>query len=189
MGARRSAPGLVFTPSPVSEIAFAALLAPARYCWATDIVSGQRAKYDIHLLQGAVVGHEGDVALQNGETIRAVEVIPIRIPPPSKLDRKIVEALIAARGAKDQCYRSVFEGMAPEFAAQDPELAADRRIDCALLSRLPPQLLKQDRHAIRQSDPALKKFTKEKLAQTLAMFGIRGRKPRRRPVRSATELP
>lgn len=172
-------PAIIFSPSPVSELAFAALLAPAGHCWATDPASGKRETYDMHLLHAAIIDHEGRATLSNGATLRAIEVASSRIPEPSALDWQILKAFIAARGAEDQCYRSVIEGLAPNLAARVPHLAKIRRIDCSRLSELEPRLLKLDLYDVQQMDPSLQ-ISEEKLAQTLAVFGIRIRKPRRR---------
>ena len=51
-------PALIFTP-PHNDLAFAAMLAPATHCWATDSASGKREKYDMHVLDGAVVHYNG----------------------------------------------------------------------------------------------------------------------------------
>jgi hypothetical protein len=174
-------PALHFRSQHAPDHVFVAMLALATHCWATRTGLAQREKLEVRLLAGALVDSEGRATLGNGETIRAIEMIPSGIPNPSTLDWQILRALIAARGAKDQCYRSVTEGIPPRFAAQVPGLASIRCIDCSRLSILKPQLLKQDLDAVQRQDKVAGDITEEKLAQTLAMFGIRTRKPRRRP--------
>ena len=61
-------------------------------------------------------------------------------------------------------------GLEPEFAAQVPELANARVIDCSRLGSLEPELLKQDREAVRSQEPTLDISGGEVWAQTLAML-------------------
>jgi hypothetical protein len=158
---------------------FVAMLAPATHCWATDISSGKREKHDVRSLDGAVIDRTGHATILAGSHLRAIEMIPCWLPNPSPLDWRIIHALIGARKAKKQCYRSVLEGIPPGHASQLPLFAKVRGIDCSRLSKLKPKLLKQYLHAVREQDPGLQ-ISEEKLAQTLAMFGIRPRETRRR---------
>lgn len=188
-GRRIQSPTLLFTPASGGDLTFAAVLAPASHCRATDIASGKRTKYEMRLLHEAIVDNDGRATLRDGAILRAIEVIPDRIQNPSELDWQILATFIAARGAENWCYRDILDGLEPELRKQVPDLACHRRIDLTRVPELDARLLKRDVWEIRAQDPTLN-VSKEKLAQTLAVFGIRERKIRRQASRGkATKSP
>jgi hypothetical protein len=172
-------PALRFVPAGNREVCYVALLAPGKHCRAVDAASGKKSKFDINVLNGAVVDYEGHATLDNGSTLRAIEIVPSRVSEPTRRDWRILKAFIAVRGAKHQCYRSLLEGLLPEAISRLPELANIQVLDCSRLCTLEPQLLKQDRYDIQAQDPTLD-FSEEKLAQALAKFWVRERNPRHR---------
>jgi hypothetical protein len=180
-GTRAYSSSLQFEP-PNSDHVFAAMLPLATNCWVTSVgATPQRRQLPIASLHGARVQSDGRVELPDGTAVHEVEIIPSRQPHPNDLEWAILGALIEARGLKHQFTR-VFP-LPPDVADQCSELAEVRWIDVSRLHSLEPRLLKQDRFDIKHIAPWLK-FSEEKLAQTLAKFGVRVRRPRQR-VRSA----
>jgi hypothetical protein len=135
--------------------------------------------YDILRLVCASVNGAGQVTLADGAVVHAVEVLPVYLHyEPSNLDWRIVHHVIAIAGAEDRCYRRWPDGL--EFALSDKTF--DRlHLDCSKLSELDLPSLKVLARAISKRDRGLKRLSRQKLADTLAMFGIRGIRKRPRP--------
>ncbi len=134
----------------------------------------QRDRFHIAQLHGAVLDGVGNVLLTNGTPLRAVEVIPARLPlEPTELDWRIVHRTLSIIGAK-HCYRH-FPTRLP------PHLVADRPIlDCSTLGGLPLPLLKVITSRIREIDPTLRQVSEQQIADSLRKFGIRISRPRPR---------
>jgi hypothetical protein len=107
--------------------------------------------------------------------LRGVEVIPTRLPyNPSQLDERILHHVIVLTESY-HCYRSSWEGLPEDFQQRAPDL---RRLDYGRVGAIQAPPLKVIRAYIEDNDPGLR-ISKQKIADTLAMCGVRI--PRRRP--------
>jgi hypothetical protein len=144
-----------------------------------DEASSARQSFEIARLDGAAVDAKANVLLADGSNLRAVEVIPARLPyEPSELDWLILHHVIAMTGAGEHCYRSLREGLPPHLAEMVPDI---RAIDFARLYARPmnlPPLGKIVRY-IGRRDPRLK-ASRRKIADALRTFGLRVPRPRPR---------
>jgi hypothetical protein len=141
------------------------------------IEESARQTFEISRLNGAVVDADATAVLADGTRLRAIEVIPARIPyNPSKLDWRILHSVLAMANA-GHCYRSLPEGLPPHLAEQVPDV---RAIDFARLYANPiklPRLSMIERH-IRRKNSDLNP-SRQKIADALRTFGLHV--PRRRP--------
>lgn len=128
--------------------------------------------FDIAELIGATVNGAGQVTLADGTLVHALEVLPAQLQyEPSELDWRIVHHVVAIADAQEHCYRRWPDGL--EFTGAKSDSDRRRlRLDCSTLRNLGLPPLKVLHHAITEFDPELK-FSKQKLADVLAMFGIR----------------
>jgi hypothetical protein len=136
-----------------------------------------REELEISRLDRADGCSDGFVQLADGTRLRAVEVIPTRLPyEPSELDKRILEHVISLTGAKDHCYRSIREGLPEHLRNVVPDI---RVLDFSRVRTIRAPLLKEIRGYISDHDPDLR-VSNQKIADALAMFGIRVPRRRRR---------
>jgi hypothetical protein len=136
--------------------------------------SSEHQEFEIFRLDGAEVASDGSILLVEGTRLRAVEVIPTHLPyKPSQLEERILRHLISLTNSYD-CYRSIREGLPEHLQRQVPDL---RALDYSRVCRIQAPPLKVIRAYIEHHDPKLN-FSNQKIADTLAMCGIRV--PRRR---------
>lgn len=140
--------------------------------------SSQSQSFDIWRLNEAAVDAKAVARLTDGTVLRAVEVLPARLPlKPSECDWRVVHHTISIIGAEDRCYRSLRQGLPPHQQAMVPDL---RFLDCGTFSGLTLPPLKVLAGLIRERDWTLKKLSQQKIADALGDFGLRVPKPRRR---------
>jgi hypothetical protein len=78
------------------------LATAAKFTAKSQVEKGAR-RFNIFELDGAQAGNDGIVRLSNGIVLRAVEVIPAKLPlEPSKLDWRIIHHVIEIAKAGDQ---------------------------------------------------------------------------------------
>jgi hypothetical protein len=132
-------------------------------------------QFKIFELDCAEVYNDGIVRLSDGAVLRAVEVIPVKLPlRPSELDWRIVHLVISIVAAEDACYRSVREHAKRSCADVSEEMfPEDRFIDCSTLNAVTLPSLKYITQQIGKRDPTLKRLSRRKVAQTLGKFGMR----------------
>jgi hypothetical protein len=154
--------------------------------------TSRRDYFEISRLDGAVVDDDTNVLLADGTKLRAVEVIPTRLPVhPSEIDWLIVHCTISIIGAETRCYRSLRNELPPAL----PDTVPDRIVDCSRLPGL--HLDKSLKHIIREIGkkvPILRRVSSQTVANALRKFGIRipMQRPRRGSNRAkacATGLP
>jgi hypothetical protein len=136
------------------------------------ILRGQSVvdQFDIDRLQQATLDGAGNVALHDGTLMRAVDIIPARLPYKlSDLDCIIVSATISAIGAQDQCSYST-EGLFSEHPDDDP---CTGFVDCGKLAGLPIPELKVIKGFIEDRAPGLGSLSEQKISDTLRNFGMR----------------
>jgi hypothetical protein len=119
--------------------------------------------------------NDGIVRLPDGAIVRAVEVIPAKLPlKPSELDWRIVHQVISIIGAEDNCYRSLREHAKPNCPDVSEEMISESRfIDCSTLKKLDLPSLKYITQQIGKRNPTLKKLSRQKVAEALRKFGMR----------------
>jgi hypothetical protein len=145
----------------------------ARFRALTDASSQHRA-FKISLLDQAEVCSDGSVLLADRSRLRAVEVIPTHLPyEVSELEERILQHVIA-RTNSYHCYRSMREDVPEHFRDQIPDI---RVLDYSRVRTIQAPPLRAIRAYIQASDPELK-VSSQKIADALAMFGVRI--PRRR---------
>ncbi|MBR1153975.1 hypothetical protein [Bradyrhizobium sp. JYMT SZCCT0428] len=125
---------------------------------------------DIGRLEGATLDEKGNVELQDGTLMRAVEITPALLPyGVSALDLTIVALTISQMDALDKCSYStgeVFFGH-PE---DDPYVGF---IDCSKLAGLDVPQLKVIKAHIADRAPEFATVSEQKIADTLRKFGMR----------------
>jgi hypothetical protein len=125
-------------------------------------------------LDGAKVGNNGCVRLLDGTVLRAVEVIPAKLPlKPSDLDWLIVHHVIWIIGAEDRCYRSLREHAKPRCLDLPKDIVPEIRIiDCGALKGHELPSLKYLAWQIGKKQPTLE-VSDQKIADALLKFGMR----------------
>jgi hypothetical protein len=140
--------------------------------------SSRHMELEISLLDGAEVCSDSSILLVDGTRLRAVEVVPTRLPyKPSKLDEQVLRHVISLTKA-DNCYRSIREGLPENLQDEVPDL---RALDYSRVRTIQAPLLKVIRAFIEDHDPGLQVST-QKIADALATYGIRVPRPRQRAV-------
>jgi hypothetical protein len=136
----------------------------------------QRDRFDIAELDGAVLDAMGNVLLTNGAALRAVEVVPARLPlEPTELDWRIIRCTLSIIEA-DHCYRHLAYGLSPQLQEMVPDL---RILDCSTFGGMTLSRLKVLAFDIRQREQTLNDISDQQIAAMLRKFGIRI--PRARP--------
>jgi hypothetical protein len=160
---------IIFDPQ-IGDKAYVVALPTSKQFKAYRANARQRSCFDIAELDGAVVDGSGNVLLANGIALRAVAVIPARLPlAPTELDWRIVHQTLLAIGAV-HCYRYGEYGLPPQLQ----QMPADLRIlDCGTLRGLTLPLLKALAFDIRQRDPRVADISDQQIANALRKFGIR----------------
>jgi hypothetical protein len=132
-------------------------------------------RFSIFELDGAKTNNNGIVRLSNGAVLRAVEVLPAKLPlKPSDLDWRIVHHVVSIIHAEDRCYRSLREHAKPKCLDVPGEMIPDTRfLDCSALDGLKLPSLKHLAKQIGKKDPALKRLSRQKIADALRKFGMR----------------
>ena len=161
---------VVFEPS-CSEAGYVVSLPMSAQFKARPLGSDRREPFDISRLDGASVGSDSSVTLLDGTQLRAVELVPMRVPlEPTDLDWRIVYSTIVVIDAQDRCFRSLRAGVEPSLQ----EMIPDRKyLDCSTLRELVIPPMKVLLAKIAKLDPTLKKLSRQKLANTLRDFGMR----------------
>jgi len=164
--------------SPLREKVYVASLPTAtRFC-AICPGTSERDCFEIFRLDGGVVDAQANVLLRDGMRLRAVEVLPFRLPyEPTELDWRIVHHTVYIIRAQERCYRSLRDGLPPGLQHMMP----DRRfLDCSRLHGLNMPPLKVIASLIAERDKILRKFSPQKVADALRTFGVRVPRPRPR---------
>src|SRR5713226_6208348 len=147
-------------------------LATSAEFWAIRQGEVEACRYRIFELNGAKVDNSGVVRLSGGAVLRAVTVIPAKLPlKPSELDFRIIHHTISIAGAQDRCYRSLREHAKPNCPDVSEEMIpATRFIDCSTFKDFELPSLKSIAQQIGQRDPTLKKLSRQKIADALCNF-------------------
>jgi hypothetical protein len=150
-------------------------LATSAEFWAIRDAEVDACRFSIFELDGAKVDNRGLVRLSGGAVLRAVKVIPAKLPlKPSDLDWRIVHHVISIIGAEDRCYRSLREHAKPKCLDVPEEMIPEIRfIDCRALKGLKLSSLKHLAQQIGKKDPTLKNLSRQKIADALRKFGMR----------------
>lgn len=132
-------------------------------------------RFGTFTLDGAKVDHDGMVRLSNGITLRAVEVLPAKLPlDPSDLDWRIVIHVISIVGAEQRCYPSLREYAQSKGSSIPSEMIPDiKSLDCSALVDLELPPLKYLAQQIGKRDHTLKNLSGQKIANALRDFGMR----------------
>jgi hypothetical protein len=167
---------IIFDPQRGDE-AYVVSLPTAKQFKAYRANARQRDRFDIAELHGAALDGSGNVLLTDGTALRAVEVIPARLPlEPTELDWRIIHHALSVLGAS-HCYRDLGYGLPQQLQ----EMMLDLRIvDCASFDRLTLRPLKVLSSLIRERDSTLRRLSAQQVADTLRKFGIRVPIPRPR---------
>jgi len=124
-------------------------------------------QFDIGRLEEASLDEAGNVELHDGTSMRAVEIIPARLPYNiSGLDCIIISLTISAIDAQDQCSYSS-EGLFSEHPDDDPCIGF---VDCSKLAGLPIPELKVIKGFIEDRAPGLGSLSEQKISDTLRKF-------------------
>src|SRR6266850_1285845 len=162
---------------PAQDIGFVVPLRTAKAFFAIDQDTSQKRLFEMELLDGAIVGSKG-VDLVSGNRIRAVEIVPARLPYElSELDEAIIHLTISLIPvAEDRCYRDLRDDLAVE---EREGISCLRFLDFSKLSEGPnrPALdvpyLKVIRGKLEQLYPDRTTPSEKKIADALEKVGIR----------------
>ena len=128
-------------------------------------------------LADATVDIAGNVTLLNGRGIRAVHVIPVKLPYEiSDRDWRIVHAAISAAKAEHRSYAIPLPAN-PQHIAEARNL---NLIDYSALSLIKAPYLKVIQGAFLRANTNISSLSEQKISDTLSKFGIRHKKPRPR---------
>ena len=131
--------------------------------------NARQQEFEISRLDRAEVCPDGSVLLADGTRWRAVEVVPTLLPYKlSKLDEKILGYVISLTKAY-YCYRSLREDLPEHLREMVPDI---RVLDFGRVRMIEAPQLKMIRGYISDKDPDLR-VSNQKIADALAMFGIR----------------
>jgi hypothetical protein len=181
--------------SPSAESTFIPLQSGNTFRAIEDITS-QRREYPIEVLDGGTVSHDAVVTLQDGTTLRAVEIIPGRLPYQfTPLDEKIIHAAISVAQIEGSAYRSFREGLPEEDTKRTVVTGAEffefiefgefvdgfKFIDFGKLAQVekPRLKLKHIQREFIKLFPAAEIPSEQKISDTLALVGLWN--PKRRP--------
>ena len=142
----------------------------------------RREEFDIARLDHAEVCSDGSVLLADGTRLLGVEVIPTPLRYHlSELDQRIIHNLIRMNRA-DHCLRNLRDDVPEVFRQDRPDLWV---LDFSRIRTIEAPLLKVFRAYIELNDPMLK-VSNQKIADTLALCGVRVPRRRRRRDNLAT---
>jgi hypothetical protein len=124
---------------------------------AVRLSDSRRANLEISRLNGAVADGVGNVTLEDGTAIRAVEVLPARLPyEPSELEWAIVHGALSVLKGRRRGYR-LLNGL--------------RFLDCSILSNLELPPLKVIASLCRARYPIFKRVSDQKMPFLLLVCG------------------
>lgn len=183
---------LDYKPSPSNESTFIPLQSGNTFRAIEDL-TGQRREYPIELLDGGLVSHDAVVTLQDGTTLRAVEVVRGRLPYKfTPMDEKIIHAAISVAKIESAVYRSFRQGLPEEDAKRIMAVGDEliefgefidgfKFIDFSKLAQVekPVLLLLNIKGKFEELFPLEKSPSEQKISNTLASAGFW--KPKRRP--------
>jgi hypothetical protein len=167
---------IIFDPQ-IGDKAYVVSLPTSKRFKAYRTNARQRSCFDIAELHGALLDGSSKVLLTNGVALRAVEVIPARLPlEPTELDWRIIHHTLAIIEA-DHCYRDLGYGLPPQQQEMVPDL---RIVDCGTLGGLTLPGLEVLSSYTRERHSTLRTVSAQQVADTLRKFGIRLPVPRPR---------
>jgi hypothetical protein len=144
----------------------------------------RQEEFEISCLDRAEIYPDGSVLLADGIHLRAVEVIPTRLPYElsdlSGLDKKILWYVILLTKAF-HCFCSLRESLPEDLRETVPDIS---KLDFDRVRKIKAPPLKVIRGYIADKDPDLR-VSNQKIADVLAKFGIRVPRPRRRATPAA----
>ena len=160
---------------------------------AIENLTGQRREYAADLLDGGMVSDDAVVTLQDGTTLRAVEIVPARLPYEfTPLDEKVIHAAISVAKIEGAVYRSFRHGLPEEDAKRIIDVGGKsvefgkfvsglKFIDFGKLAQIEiqPLLLLNIKGEFEMLFPDEKSPSEQKISDTLALSGFW--KPKRRP--------
>jgi len=159
------------------DIAFIVSLPTSTTFRGKQLGSSTYDELDTIQLNAATLDSSGDVLLTDGTRLRAVEVVPAKLPYEiSELEKRLVDHVIAMLGAEDLCYRHPGASVFPELA----KLARERKlIDCSTLSGLTIPALKRIHWDFMQHNSDVESLSMQTLSNALSKYGMH--RPIRRP--------
>ena len=138
--------------------------------------SSELRQMETSRLNGSEICRDGSVLIADGTRLRAVEVIPTILPyEPSQLDQRILRHVLALTNAH-YCFRSIREDLPQDLWEMVPDI---KLLDYSRVRSIEAPLLKLIKGYIEVHDPGLR-ASNQKIADSLAMYGIRIPVPRRR---------
>lgn len=173
---------------PCSDKAYTVPLPSAKF-FTAYFGNGVRSRSPVKLLHQAIVNPAGWVRLSNGETVRAVEIVPARLPlTPTELDRRIVRVALACcrtleipspserenqRRVVEKCYRRLRDVVPADCSADFATAPEIRLLDCSALADLRVPSLEAIAAHWTHVYPESRAPSRQKIANALADFRIR----------------
>lgn len=161
-----------------SDLIFGVSLPTAIRCWAIVSQSSLTTEVELDELDEATVDLNADVLLRDGRVLRAVNFEPANLPyNPTTLEWRVIRAVARIQNAEARCFPRLVDKLPIEV--RDAFRDDFRTPDCQAISQLQVPPLKVLRHQLAEIDPELA-LSSQKLADTLAIFGVRPVIPRPR---------
>ena len=139
----------------------------------------QEIEFETAELEDATVDIAGNVTRTDGKIVRAVQVIPAKLPYViTDLDWRIVHQTISSAEAEDRCYALPAGSQRPELIAIARELNLLNYGALRDLDNVP--FLKVIQGDLLKHNPNSKVVSEQKISDTLSKFGIRHKRARPR---------
>lgn len=136
----------------------------------------KRESFDIFQLNDAEIYSSGDLRLKNGAKLRAVEVVPARLPYElTDLERRIIKFAVDKTGEFDRCYRNPFASLPVHLSVGLPEV---RVLDYSSFAknddrpRLKVAGLKEIQADFLEANDDIKSISRQKISDALAKAGL-----------------
>jgi hypothetical protein len=139
----------------------------------------QAIEFETVVLDNAAVDIAGNVTRTDGKIVRAVQVIPAKLPYViTDLDWRIVHQTISSANAEDRCYARPAGSEGTDFIATGRELNLLNYSALMSLENVP--YLKVIQRDLLKHNPNSKVVSEQKISDTLSKFGIRHKRKRPR---------
>lgn len=165
----------VFTNTAM-ERSFVVPLATSSKFLAKTECEQERRSFSIFRLDDAKISSTGDLCLADGMKVRAVEVVPARLPYSlTELERRIIRFTVSQTDEIDRCYPDLF-GSLPHNLSR--ELPIIRVLDFSSFAengdrpRLKISALKQIQANFLKANPDIKSLSQQKISDALSKAGL-----------------
>ena len=174
----RDVVGLVYCVfvNKATEQAFVVPLATSSTFLAKREHALERESFNIFQLNDAEIYSNGDVRLKKGVKLRAIEVMPAKLPYKlSDLDHRIIKFAVDRTGQFDRCYRNPFASLPAHLSLGLPEI---QELDYSSFAengdrpRLKIAALKEIQADFLKANDDIKSISRQKISDALSKAGL-----------------